>query len=88
MKPTIGRGFWRLVRDQQQGTHGHTKIGEIGGGPARREKRETWADFFSVPKPVSPRMDFQLDVRVGGKYRLVRKIGSGSFGDIYSGTKA
>eukprot|EP00928_Gymnodinium_smaydae_P052118 TRINITY_DN3587_c0_g1_i1.p1 TRINITY_DN3587_c0_g1~~TRINITY_DN3587_c0_g1_i1.p1 ORF type:complete len:349 (-),score=52.61 TRINITY_DN3587_c0_g1_i1:333-1286(-) len=27
-----------------------------------------------------------MDVRVGGKYRLGRKIGSGSFGDIYIGT--
>jgi len=28
------------------------------------------------------------DLRVGGKYRLGRKIGSGSFGDIYHGTNA
>ena len=27
-----------------------------------------------------------LDLRVGNKYRLTRKIGSGSFGDIYLGT--
>ncbi|KAL8269810.1 hypothetical protein Esti_006264 [Eimeria stiedai] len=27
-----------------------------------------------------------MDVRVGGKFRLGRKIGSGSFGDIYLGT--
>lgn len=26
-----------------------------------------------------------MDVRVGGKFRLGRKIGSGSFGDIYLG---
>jgi serine/threonine protein kinase len=25
------------------------------------------------------------DIRVGGKYRFGRKIGSGSFGDIYLG---
>ena len=31
--------------------------------------------------PVSSRSEFI----VGGKYRLVRKIGSGSFGDIYLG---
>ena len=27
-----------------------------------------------------------MELRVGGKYRLDRKIGSGSFGDIYIGT--
>lgn len=27
-----------------------------------------------------------MDLRVGNKYRLGRKIGSGSFGDIYLGT--
>ena len=26
-----------------------------------------------------------MELRVGGKYRLGRKIGSGSFGDIYLG---
>ena len=28
----------------------------------------------------------RAEFHVGGKYRLVRKIGSGSFGDIYLGT--
>ena len=27
-----------------------------------------------------------MELRVGGKYRLGRKIGYGSFGDIYLGT--
>ena len=27
-----------------------------------------------------------MELRVGGKFRLGRKIGSGSFGDIYIGT--
>jgi len=27
-----------------------------------------------------------MDLRVGNKYRIGRKIGSGSFGDIYLGT--
>ena len=27
-----------------------------------------------------------MELRVGSKYRLGRKIGSGSFGDIYIGT--
>ena len=27
-----------------------------------------------------------MDLRVGNKYRIGRKIGSGSFGDIYQGT--
>ncbi len=29
---------------------------------------------------------FRMELRVGNKYRLGRKIGSGSFGDIYLGT--
>ena len=28
----------------------------------------------------------EMELRVGNKYRLGRKIGSGSFGDIYLGT--
>ena len=28
-----------------------------------------------------------MELRVGGKYRMGRKIGSGSFGDIYIGTR-
>jgi serine/threonine protein kinase len=27
-----------------------------------------------------------MELRVGGKYRLSRKLGSGSFGEIYHGT--
>jgi serine/threonine protein kinase len=33
-------------------------------------------------------MSSGLELRVGNKYRLGRKIGSGSFGDIYLGTSA
>ena len=29
---------------------------------------------------------FAMELRVGGKFRLGRKIGSGSFGDVYIGT--
>jgi len=40
-------------------------------------------DLGRIQKPLpSPSME----LRVGNKYRLGRKIGSGSFGDIYLGT--
>lgn len=29
---------------------------------------------------------YNIDLRVGGKWRLGRRIGAGSFGDIYLGT--
>lgn len=31
-------------------------------------------------------MSSMPDIRIAGKYRLGRKIGSGSFGDLYLGT--
>ena len=40
--------------------------------------------FFDIgPAPLSSVI---MELRVGNKYRLGRKIGSGSFGDIYLGT--
>lgn len=41
--------------------------------------------FHSRQKDVPPR-ESALELRVGKKFRLGRKIGSGSFGDIYLGT--
>ena len=35
---------------------------------------------------TSTRLGVEMELRVGNKYRLGRKIGSGSFGDIYLGT--
>lgn len=41
------------------------------------------AEFTSIP---SVHLHSKMELRVGKKYRLGRKIGSGSFGDIYLGT--
>lgn len=38
-------------------------------------------DFQNAPY----QQNLGFDLRVGGKFRLGRKIGSGSFGDIYVG---
>ena len=43
----------------------------------------TLHDIVCIGKEVSRQMTMEL--RVGGRYRLGRKIGSGSFGDIYLG---
>ncbi len=37
-----------------------------------------------MPGQCNPKS--KMELRVGNKYRLGRKIGSGSFGDIYLGT--
>ena len=38
-----------------------------------------------LPQPRVPAGAMALDIRIAGRYRLGRKIGSGSFGDIYLG---
>lgn len=46
----------------------------------------THSDFLSFPDLFVPKLiQMTMELRVGGKYRLGRKIGSGSFGDIYLG---
>lgn len=44
---------------------------------------------FDSPEMAAPMVDVFSSVRnefiIGGKYRIIRKIGSGSFGDIYLG---
>ena len=38
-----------------------------------------------LTQPRAPAGAMALDIRIAGRYRLGRKIGSGSFGDIYLG---
>jgi hypothetical protein len=47
-------------------------------------KKEKQKDIFLKPRQNSSLETMEL--RVGNRYRLGRKIGSGSFGDIYLGT--
>jgi len=42
--------------------------------------------FGVVEKRLVTPPNIEMELRVGKKYRLGRKIGSGSFGDIYLGT--
>lgn len=58
-------------------------------GPRHRREQPSMADpngntqsQTSASRSRRPR----LELRVGGKYRLGKKIGSGSFGDLYHGT--
>ncbi|KAI4118741.1 MAG: hypothetical protein LQ345_001260 [Seirophora villosa] len=46
----------------------------------------TLEPFPPSRKLQPPRLTCRNDLRVGNKYRIGRKIGSGSFGDIYLGT--
>ena len=45
-------------------------------------KRDSWQFCAKVLRRLSA---IKMELRVGNKYRLGRKIGSGSFGDIYIG---
>ena len=51
---------------------------KLGDRPVPSLKTQTLADLWPFPST--------MELRVGNKYRLGRKIGSGSFGDIYLGT--
>jgi len=44
------------------------------------------ASLSHIKKIIGAKVDWSWqDLRVGNKYRIGRKIGSGSFGDIYLG---
>jgi casein kinase 1 len=45
-----------------------------------------WTGFIPISILAGIERGGTMELRVGKKYRLGRKIGSGSFGDIYLGT--
>lgn len=53
-----------------------------GSGGEQRERQE---DFPGRPRGLS-HLSHPMNARVGKKFRLGHKIGSGSFGDVYWGT--
>merc|ERR1712166_1708284 len=63
-------------------------------GPCRCSAKERLLQFSGAPQPTCPApwasypwaQMATMEIRVANKYRLGRKIGSGSFGDIYLGT--
>jgi len=58
-----------------------------GAGRERRGGAERGGGGYSSTSSSATAMNLSgTDVRVGGKWRLGKKIGSGSFGDIYLGT--
>lgn len=58
--------------------NGHTPNPQTPEPPKRRETASSHHNR-EQPAPMA------LDIRIAGKYRLGRKIGGGSFGDIYLG---
>ncbi|CAH8379775.1 unnamed protein product [Eruca vesicaria subsp. sativa] len=45
-----------------------------------------WIKIRQKLQAQKPELGFSMELRIGNKYRLGRKIGSGSFGEIYIGT--
>jgi serine/threonine protein kinase len=61
----------------------------LSGLPSPYARTTVYVEWCSAPllgARVRPSSPVIMELRVGNKYRLGRKIGSGSFGDIYLGT--